>query len=268
MLPTERSTYSAHVTFGFYRRPCTTGEAARGQQEVPSSRPWGSPNLVESGAVVDEGEDGAAGVLEPGVGGAVSGGDAPSSVSTTRGSAGTSVSAAGGVFAPSVAGEVADGTAVGGAGQLGAGGREAEADEIVEPPPMPPEMEPVPPLVHRSPGERLPPGARLYKGRVYRAEPRHTRSQTRAADSARRDGATAGEGIGATLVLQFSSPPAAPPAGTPRMTRAEARARALVPGMMTVRRAQEDILRAVYDEPAPAISPDDLPLAIRLTAGA
>ena len=29
--------------------------------------------------------------------------------------------------------------------------------------------------------------------------------------------------------------------------------------MFTIRRAQEDILRAVYDEPAPDISPDDLP---------
>ena len=46
------------------------------------------------------------------------------------------------------------------------------------------------------------------------------------------------------------------------MTRAKARARALAPGMMTIRRAQEDILRAIYDEHAPDISPDDLPAVL------
>ena len=46
------------------------------------------------------------------------------------------------------------------------------------------------------------------------------------------------------------------------MTRAEARAWALAPGMMTIRRAQEDTLREVYDEPVPDTSPDDPPAVL------
>ena len=46
-------------------------------------------------------------------------------------------------------------------------------------------------------------------------------------------------------------PPPLPPEATRR-----------TPGMFTIRRAQEDILRAVYDEPAPDISPDDLPAVL------
>ena len=83
------------------------------------------------------------------VGGAASGGDEPSSAAATSGSAGTPVSATGDVSAASVAGEVApvDLAAVEGADGLGAAERKAKADGIVEPPPMPPEMELVPPLM-------------------------------------------------------------------------------------------------------------------------
>lgn len=39
LTPTGHVTYSAQVTFGFYRRPFSVGVAAYGQQEVPSSLP-------------------------------------------------------------------------------------------------------------------------------------------------------------------------------------------------------------------------------------
>eukprot|EP00752_Nemacystus_decipiens_P018503 g16589.t1 len=160
----------------------------------------------------------------------------------------------------------------------GTADREAESGGSLGPPSLPPEMEWVPPLVHQSPDEQLPPGAKLYKGRVYRAEPRQTRAQTRAASAAAAtaggasDAATTGEryalvdrvGITAALVLQFGG--VVLPETKERCEEAETKERCeevrttrRTPGMFTIRRSQEDILRAVYDEPAPDISPDDLP---------
>ncbi|CAN0460495.1 unnamed protein product, partial [Scytosiphon promiscuus] len=110
-------------------------------------------------------------------------------------------------------------------------------------------LDPVPDLVHAPEGEPLPPGARIWKGRVYQPEPRQTRSQARTQDAP-----PMATTSGPALVLQFASPNS-----TSGMTREEARARGMAPGMMTVRQAQEDILRVVYDEPDPDISPEDLP---------
>ncbi|CAN0436782.1 unnamed protein product, partial [Scytosiphon promiscuus] len=117
-----------------------------------------------------------------------------------------------------------------------------EQDSVLPP-------DPVPDLVHAPEGEPIPPGARIWKGRVYQPEPRQTRSQSRTQDAPPMVTTS-----GPALVLQFASPNS-----TSGMTREEARARGMAPGMMTVRQAQEDILRVVYDEPDPDISPEDLP---------
>eukprot|EP00903_Cladosiphon_okamuranus_P018790 g17286.t1 len=230
MLATGKVTFSSHVTFGFYRRPYTVGDAAWGQQEVPSSRPWGTPALVDRDVVVDDGKRDGTPVSS-------AGGD------EDVGAKGGTVDNSGSVRAPSGAEEAEPGKGASGRGAAvpETADHEAERGGSLCPPPLPPETEWVPPLVHQSPEEELPAGARLYKGRVYRAEPRQTRAQARAANNAAATAGGASEvGIGAALVLQF-----------PETRR--------TPGMFTIRRAQEDILRAVYDEPAPDISPDDLP---------
>eukprot|EP00752_Nemacystus_decipiens_P015776 g14086.t1 len=262
MLATGKATYSAHVTSGFYRRPFTVGDAAWGQQEVPSSRPWGTPALVDSGVVVDNEVRGGAPEAS-----AEGGEDVGAATGSVGGSSGAKEAAPtdGDSGRDDAVPETAD--------------REAESGGSLGPPPLPPEMEWVPPLVHQSPDEQLPPGAKLYKGRVYRAEPRQTRAQTRAASAAAAtaggasDAATTGEeryalvdrvGITAALVLQFGG--VVLPETKERCEEAETKERfeevrttRRTPGMFTIRRSQEDILRAVYDEPAPDISPDDLP---------
>eukprot|EP00752_Nemacystus_decipiens_P018505 g16591.t1 len=226
---------------------------------------------VSEGPCVDEGSDG------PSVDNEVRGGAPESSAGGAEdvGAATGSVGGSSGAKEPAPT----DGDSGREAAVPGTADHEAESGGSLGPPPLPPEMEWVPPLVHQSPDEQLPPGAKLYKGRVYRAEPRQTRAQTRAASAAAAtaggasDAATTGEeryalvdrvGITAALVLQFGG--TVLPETKERCEEAEtkerceeARATRRTPGMFTIRRSQEDILRAVYDEPAPDISPDDLP---------
>ena len=118
-----------------------------------------------------------------------------------------------------MAGEVADGTAVGGAGQLGAGEREAEADEIVEPP-----------HIHAAGnGAGASSGTQVCRRKATACVPSGAASNPLADVAGGWRRCTGRWDACEALVLQFVSPPAAPPPDVPQMTRVEARARGLWP---------------------------------------
>ncbi|CAN0399908.1 unnamed protein product, partial [Scytosiphon promiscuus] len=186
-------------------------------------------------------EAGAVGAKEPGKGAETSGEDVRSSAATTTGSTEASSSSTS-ATSPRLTADAAtpDTGGMGGAasslepnggnsgGEMAAsspsvpsdrgGGRSQpelhgvertqEQDSVLPP-------DPVPDLVHAPEGEPLPPGARIWKGRVYQPEPRQTRSQARTQDAP-----TMATTSGPALVLQFTSPNS-----TSGMTREEARAR-------------------------------------------
>ncbi|CAN0327567.1 unnamed protein product, partial [Scytosiphon promiscuus] len=228
----------------------TTSDPAWGQQEVPSTRPWGSPAMVETGVSISEEEDGDVGAKEPRRGAETSGEDVRSSAAATAGSAETSSSPTSDASPPLTASATTPETGgMGGAASSlepnggNSGGVAASSPSVPsdrgggrsqpellgvertqeQDPVLPPD--PVPDLVHAPEGEPLPPGARIWKGRVYQPEPRQTRSQARTQDAP-----PTAMTSGPALVLQFASPNS-----TSGMTREEARARGMAPGMMTVR---------------------------------
>ena len=243
MLHSGEVTYSAHVTFGYRRTPFVATDATWGGQEIPSARPWGSPAAQEVEFAGSDEED------------EVRGG-----TGTTAGDSGV---AAGGV---SGADEKRD-----------AGGDGPEPS--LEPP------DPVPNLVHDSPYRQLQPGEVLYKGKVFRREPRVTRSQTQRLGAsglqmAVQQSATDGEakdmfptegpfrttrfgGTMGMMALQLAPGVSIPPEqGHYASVSIEEELEGLLRGrrgMMTLRQLQEDAIHVVFDEPAPDISPDDLP---------